>query len=41
VTDEKLDIDLRLISSEKINERGTLITKYSVIKESKPGKFHI
>ena len=41
VTDEKLDIDLSLISSEKINERGTLITKYSVIKESKPGKFHV
>jgi len=35
VTDEKLDINLSLISSEKINERGTLITKYSVIKESK------
>jgi len=41
VTDEKLDIDLSLISTEKINERGTLITKYSVIKESKPGKFHV
>ena len=35
VTDEKLDIDLNLISSEKINDQGTLLTKYSVIKESK------
>jgi dihydrofolate reductase len=35
VTDEKLDIDLNLISSEKINEKGTLIAKYSVIKEIK------
>lgn len=35
VTDEKLDIDLHLISSEQLNEKGTLLTKYSVIKESK------
>ncbi len=33
VIDEKLDIDLRLISCEKINEQGTLITKYSVQKK--------
>ena len=32
VTQEKLDIDLNLISCEKVNERGTLITKYVVIK---------
>ena len=32
VTDEKLDIDLKLLSSEQINEQGTLITKYRVIK---------
>jgi dihydrofolate reductase len=32
VTDEKLDIDLRLISFEQINEQGTLLTKYSVIR---------
>ncbi len=32
VTQEKLDIDLNLISCEKVNERGTLTTKYVVIK---------
>ena len=32
VTEEKLDIDLKLLSSEQINEQGTLITKYRVIK---------
>ena len=31
VIDENLDIDLKLLSVEKVNERGTLITKYSVI----------
>ena len=33
VTDEKLDIDLKLLSSEKVNEQGTIITKYRVIKK--------
>lgn len=32
VINEKLDIDLQLISVEKVNEKGTLITKYAVIK---------
>jgi dihydrofolate reductase len=32
VTDEKLDISLRLIHYEKVNEQGTLITKYAVLK---------
>jgi dihydrofolate reductase len=29
---DKLDIDLHLLSSEKVNERGTLILKYRVLK---------
>ena len=33
VTNEKLDISLQLISCENANENGTLITKYSIIKE--------
>lgn len=33
VTEEKLDIDLELISSERVNKQGTLITKYSVKKD--------
>ena len=33
VVEEKLDINLRLISCEKVNEQGTLITKYAVIKK--------
>lgn len=33
VTDEKLDIDLRLISFELIIEQGTVITKYRVLKK--------
>lgn len=33
VTEEKLDIDLQLISYEKVNEKGTLITKYAVMKK--------
>ena len=33
VTEEKLDIDLNLLSSEKINDQGTLITKYRVIRK--------
>ena len=32
VINENLDIDLKLLSVEKVNERGTLIAKYSVIK---------
>jgi dihydrofolate reductase len=31
--EEKLDIHLRLISCEKVNERGTLITKFAILKE--------
>jgi dihydrofolate reductase len=31
VTEEKLDINLRLIQSEKVNEAGTLINKYEVL----------
>ena len=34
VIDEKLDINLKLISCEQVNEQGTLITKYAVIKEN-------
>ena len=32
VTDVKLDISLHLIHCEKVNEQGTLITKYAVLK---------
>jgi dihydrofolate reductase len=32
-TGEKLDINLRLISNEKVNDQGTLITKYTVLKK--------
>lgn len=32
-TEEKLDINLRLIHFEKVNEQGTLITKYAVVKK--------
>jgi dihydrofolate reductase len=35
VTDEKLDIRLKLLDFERANEQGTLITKYSVIKDIK------
>lgn len=31
VIEENLDIDLKLLSVEKVNQQGTLITKYSVI----------
>lgn len=34
VVEEKLDIDLNLLSCENVNDKGTLITKYSVIKRS-------
>jgi len=33
VTGTQLDINLRLISYEKANEQGTLITKYAVLKK--------
>ena len=33
VVEEKLDINLQLISVERVNKQGTLITKYSVIKD--------
>ena len=33
VSEQKLDIDLKMISCEKVNEQGTLITKYAVIKK--------
>jgi dihydrofolate reductase len=33
VTDVKLDISLHLIHYEKVNEQGTLITKYAVLKK--------
>ena len=32
-TDVKLDINLRLLHYEKVNEQGTLITKYAVLKK--------
>ncbi len=32
-TDIKLDINLRLLHCEKVNEQGTLITKYTVLKK--------
>jgi dihydrofolate reductase len=34
VVEEKLDINLKLISSERVNEQGTLINKYKVIKKN-------
>ena len=33
VIEQKLDIDLKMISCEKVNEQGTLIAKYAVIKK--------
>jgi dihydrofolate reductase len=33
VTDEKLEIDLKLISFEQINRQGTVLTKYHVIRK--------
>jgi len=32
VADEKLDIQLELLSSERVNEQGTLINKYAILK---------
>jgi dihydrofolate reductase len=34
VIEEKLDINLQLISCERVNKQGTLITRYSVIKDN-------
>jgi dihydrofolate reductase len=34
VTEEKLDVSLNLLSSDKINEQGTLINKYRIIHEN-------
>ena len=31
--EEELDIELSLLSCEKVNEQGTLITKYAVVKK--------
>jgi dihydrofolate reductase len=33
VIEDDLDIDLALLSCEKVNERGTLITKYALLKK--------
>jgi dihydrofolate reductase len=33
VIEEKLDINLQLLSCESVNKQGTLLTKYSVIKK--------
>ena len=32
VIEERLDIDLQLLSIEKVNKKGTLITKYAVLR---------
>lgn len=37
VVEENLDINLQLLSSDRVNEQGTLISKYSVIKSDKIG----
>jgi dihydrofolate reductase len=34
VTEQELDLELRLISCEQVNPEGTLITKYKVLKKS-------
>lgn len=33
ITEEKLDIDLRLINCEKVNQQGTWITKNTLVKK--------
>lgn len=33
VIEEQLDIDLRLLSYSKVNEEGTIVTKYQVLKK--------
>ncbi len=37
VIEQKMDIDLKMISCEKVNEQGTLIVKYAVIKRTSSG----
>ncbi|RNI38002.1 hypothetical protein EFY79_07160 [Hanamia caeni] len=32
VIEERLDIDLQLLSIEKVNKKGTLITKYAILR---------
>jgi len=32
IPDVKLDIQLKLLSSETVNELGTMITKYEIVK---------
>lgn len=34
VIDEQLDIELRLLSYSKVNDEGTIVTKYQVLKKS-------
>jgi dihydrofolate reductase len=34
VTDERMDIELKLLTCEKVNERGTMIMKYQVIRQT-------
>lgn len=33
VIEEQLDINLRLINLDKVNEQGTIISKYEVLKD--------
>jgi len=34
VVESELDVELKLLEIEKINDRGTMIAKYAVLKES-------
>jgi dihydrofolate reductase len=34
VIDEQLDVELRLLSYSKVNDEGTIVTKYQVLKKS-------
>ena len=34
VVESKLDVNLQLLSSEKVNEQGTLIMKYAILKNN-------
>lgn len=36
VVEEKLDVNLRLINVERVNEQGTIIAKYVVLKDKNP-----
>lgn len=36
VVEEKLDVNLRLLNVERVNELGTIITKYAVLKSKNP-----